>query len=119
MQTYMVGEDNTMVADIVDSAGDPIESGTVYGYLKALSGDNAGKWWDGAAWSAVKVSAGNMSYDDDCQWELSIASDAWPTSGVRYRFSARESGQLNIPYSEDVVDITTPTEVSFEATVED
>lgn len=121
MQSFVAAQANTMYADIVSaSTGLAIMSGTVYGRLKALTGINAGKWWNAASstWSATTASAGSMSRDDDDKWELVVAAAAW-ISGVRYKFYAVESTNANIVVEEDVVEIHSAAEFAFEATVED
>jgi len=120
MQSFTPGQPNTLTADMIAKAApnDPITSGTVIAYLKAMDGDNAGKWWDAdnEEWSATKASAGSMEHDTDGHWEVVIAADAW-IAGVRYRFDAKESGNLHVTYSEEVVEIHTKKEVAFEATI--
>jgi len=114
MQIFTAGQSNTMTADVLARAsGDPIVAGTVNGYLKALTGANAGKWWKASdsSWSATIVSAGVMAHDDDGHWTVSVVSGAW-TATVRYRFTAKESTNLHIPVSEDVVDIPTSAAIA-------
>ncbi len=119
MQSFTAGTSNTLMVDVVNTSGDPITSGTVNAYLRALSGDNAKKWWNAAtaSWSAVVVSAGEMSHIDDGHWEVDIVAAAW-VAGTRYRLYWKESDNLHIPASEDVLEVAAPN-VSFEATVTD
>ena len=120
MQSLIAGQINTLMSDVVAKAsGNPIITGTVVGYLRAMDGVNAKKWWDSAtsSWSATVASCGNMTHVDDGHWELDIAAGAW-IAGVRYRFYWKESGDLHLAVSEDVVEVHAPTTVSFEATIE-
>ncbi len=100
MQTFNAGQANTVKMDVVAKAsGDPITSGTVNFYLKAITGDNAGKYFraSDSSWQATESSAGVASYDCGSTWSLSIVAAAW-ISGVDYQLYAKESGNLNIIY---------------------
>lgn len=119
MQSFTAGQSNKLTADLVNrSTGAPITSGTVNGYVKAMSGSDSGKWWSGTSFTAVEAAAGAMTPDADGHWEMTIAAGAW-TTGVRYKFYPKESGDLHVTYSEEVVEITTPTTLTVEATVTD
>lgn len=119
MQSFTAGQANMMHADMLARAsGDAILVGTVTACLKALTGDHAGQYFRASdnSWQAVKSSAGAMAYAEEASWEVSIAAAAWIT-GVRYKFSAAESGNLHIPYSDDVVEAHTPLTLQEESTV--
>ena len=123
MQSFVAGQANIVSRDLVAKAtGNPITTGTVNFYLRAISGANSGKWVRGSdsSWQSSEVIAGTVTqvtgYVGDATWEISLAAAAW-VSGVRYELYAKESGDLHIPYSDEVVEVHTPSEVSFEATV--
>jgi hypothetical protein len=87
--------------------GSPIVAGTVNFYLYCLTGTNAGKWWRGAdtSWQAAEALAlagtlipGSASG----HWTASVASGAWD-EGVAYVAYLKESGDLHIPVSENVL----------------
>lgn len=107
MQFATIGQANIIEFDVVSTLGVAIESGTVYGYLRAKTGTNAGKFWDGSAWQASKIKAGDMSHSVDQIWNLSIVSEAWEDD-VQYAFYGVESGALNILYTETVVAFLKP-----------
>jgi hypothetical protein len=105
MQTVIPGQTNTVSHDLIKKADcEPITTGTVTFTLIANSGANAGKWWNSttALWSATEVSAGAGVHKAAGTWQCSIVSVAW-SYGVSYLLSARESGDLQINYSELVV----------------
>jgi hypothetical protein len=107
MQSFVPGAANTVHADMVARAdGTPIIAGTVNVYLIALTGDNAGKWFKTSddSWSAVEASAGTATHKADAHWTGSIDAAAW-IQGVRYLLYAKESGDLHVPYSEEVIDV--------------
>ena len=100
MNTFNAGQNNTVKMDVVAKAsGDPITTGTVNFYLKAVTGDNAGKYFraSDSSWQAAESSAGLATYDCGSAWSLAIAAAAW-ISGVDYQLYAKESGNLNIVY---------------------
>ena len=104
MQTFTPGQANTVHRDVVNkSTGAPITTGTVTVYLIALSGANAGKWFQTSddSWSATEAAAGTATHKANGHWTASIDAAAW-TAGVRYELYAKESGSLDIPYSEEV-----------------
>jgi uncharacterized phiE125 gp8 family phage protein len=86
------------------TSGSPITAGTVNFYLKALTGDNAAKWYKGAdgTWDAAEQIAGAATHSSDGHWGLSLASAVW-TSNVHYALYAKESGDLHIPVEQDVL----------------
>jgi len=119
MQSFTAGQANTVVADLLGrSDGSPIVSGTVTAYLIARSGSHAGKWFRASdvTWQSAESSAGAMAHESDGHWTLSIAAGAW-IAGVRYTLYPRESGDLHIPYSDEVVEISTPVEFTVESEV--
>lgn len=123
MQSFIAGQTNTMYADMVSRVdGKPIATGTVTGYLKALLGANANRYYqvsDGS-WQIDASSAGAMTNDRKARWTLSIPAGAW-IAGVRYVFSAEESGDLHIAYSDEVTERVTEqeTNITVETTVID
>lgn len=105
MQVVIPGQANTLKADLDNrSTGAPITAGTVTFYLRALSGANAGKWFraSDATWQVALSSAGAGVHVDDGLWTCTIAAAAW-SYGVLYVVKAKESGDLHVPYSEQVV----------------
>jgi len=105
MQNAKPGQANTVAYDLVNkSTGSPITAGTVTAYLLAMTGDNAGKWWDaaGGAFADAEASAGAMANVARSLWTVSIAAGAW-TAGVAYQLYAHESGSLNCVYTEQIV----------------
>lgn len=104
MQMVIPGQSNTVTHDLVSKiTGSEVASGVVTFYLRALNGVNTGKWWrasDGT-WQSVKSSAGAGTYASDAQWQCAIVAAAW-NYGVIYSLCARESGSLDIPYSEQI-----------------
>lgn len=108
MLTYTAGTANTVSLDVVaKSDGSPISAGTVNFYLIAVDGDNAGKWFKAAdsSWSATEASAGAATYKGGALWQLSIAAAAW-INGVTYELYAKESGDLNVVYTERVIPVS-------------
>ncbi|HUW99883.1 MAG TPA: hypothetical protein VMY35_02810 [Phycisphaerae bacterium] len=107
MKLAIPGQANVLSLPVVKRAsGDPITTGTITFYLKALDGANAGKWWKGEDWTwdaeAQSAGAGGGGDAADGHWSVSIASAAW-TAGVRYLLYAKESGALHIPVGDDVL----------------
>lgn len=85
------GQSNPIALMLVDKSGDPIIAGTINFYLRGLSGGNLGKWWDGAAWSAVEVAIGVGAHNGGGNWSIVIASAAW-ISGTTYAAYASTVG---------------------------
>ena len=77
--------------------GAPITSGTVNYYLKALTGDDAGKWWKDAdeTWDAAET-ANAMTHQADGNWTIQLTSSPF-AAGVVYLEYAKESGDLHVP----------------------
>jgi len=105
MQIVYTGQANVLSLPVVAKAtGSAITSGTVNFYLKAQTGENAGKWYRGsdATWQSSESSAGAATHSSDGHWELSLASAVW-TSNVSYTAYAKESGDLHIPVEQDIL----------------
>jgi hypothetical protein len=120
MQSFTASQANVLVADVLNrSDGSPITSGIVNGYLVARSGTNSGKWFraSDSTWTASESTVGTMTHESDGHWILSVESAAWIT-GTRYSFYAKDSDNLHIPYTEEIVEISTPTLLQVEATID-
>ena len=107
MQSFVAASANTLHIDMVAKAdGEPITAGTVNVYVVALTGSNAGKWFKTSddSWAATESSSGAATHKADGHWTCSVDAACW-TAGVRYFMYAKESGDLHIPYSEEVIDI--------------
>ena len=105
MQIVYTGQTNVIALPIVAKTnGDPITAGTVNFYLKALTGDNAGKWYRGSdqTWQASESIAGSATHGGDGHWELSLGYAVW-TKDVHYLAYAKESGDLHIPVEKDIL----------------
>jgi len=105
MQQAIPGQANTVRYDVVNkTTAETIVLGVVTAYLRCVDGDNAGKWWDATAegWSETEASAGVMEYEGGSCWSVAIAAAAW-LPGVSYDLYARESGNLNLLYTEYIV----------------
>ena len=104
MQVYNAGAANTVSLDVISTAAaTPITVGTVNFYLIALDGANAGKWFRAAdaTWQAAEASAGSATFKGGASWRLEIAAAAW-INGVTYHLYAKETGGLNVIYTEKV-----------------
>jgi len=111
MQQAIPGQANTVRYDVVNkTTAEAITSGTVTAYLRCIDGDNAGKWWDATAegWSETEASAGDMTYRGGSSWSVEIAAGAW-LPGVSYDLYGKESGGLNLLYTEYVFTWSAPT----------
>lgn len=119
MQTYTANAANVIGADLVDyQTALPIESGTITHYLRALTGDEAGKYWraSDATWQAVKSSAGAGSHDGEGHWEVTVVAAAW-TAGVRYQTWAEADSGRQITVRQDVVQLGSPTNLVIRSEV--
>jgi len=118
MESFIADQANLLHADIVDRSGVAIVSGTVIGYLKMLSGTYAGKWFraSDSSWQATESSAGAMAFADNASWEVTVAAAAW-LSGSRYKFYAKESDDLNVPYSVEVLEVRAAADVALSAVI--
>ena len=105
------GAANKITADIVARADNtPITSGTITFFILALSGTYADMWWNGSGWSSSEAAdSGTPSHVGDGHWTLSVAAGCW-YAGVRYSFYWKESGDLHIPVSVDIICKTTTVE---------
>jgi hypothetical protein len=118
MKVY-AGQTNVLTADVVARAdGTPIVSGTVTGYLQAKTGTNAAKWYKASdgSWAATEQSAGALTHVSDGHWALSLGTAVW-TGGVLYSFYFKESTDLHIPVSLDV--LCESTEAAFTLELQD
>ena len=105
MQVFNAGAANTVSLDVIAKAtAVPITAGTVNFYLIALNGANAGKWFKAAdaTWQAAESSAGSATFKGGASWRLEIAASAWK-HGVTYNLYAKETGDLNVIYTEKVI----------------
>jgi len=119
MQSFTAGIANTVFADMVARAsGAPIVAGTINFYLIAKSGANADKWFQTSddTWSATEAVAAAGTHKADGHWTASIDQAAW-TAGVRYQLYAKESGNLHIPYSEEVMEQNIEANITVQTTV--
>ncbi|MDM4015854.1 hypothetical protein [Roseiconus lacunae] len=96
-QTIQTGATERFFTVVARSSGDPITSGTVNYYLRAKSGDNAGKWWRDSdqSWQAGSI-ANPMAHNDDGHWEIDLTESPF-SDGVRYLEYVKESGDLHVP----------------------
>jgi len=105
MQIVYTEQANLITLPLVAKlTGDPITAGTVNFYLKAINGDNAGKWYRGSdqTWQALESIAGAGTHTADGHWGISLPTAVW-TKDVQYFAYAKESGDLHIPVSKDVM----------------
>jgi len=109
MQFFIPEQANTLTSSLVNkNNGNAITTGTVNFYLIDVNGStNAGKWYNGTTgtWSDTEVSAGLGTHKGGGSWFLELAATVW-TSGVQYKFYAKESADLNVPVPEDGFCIT-------------
>jgi hypothetical protein len=120
MQSFRAGQDNIVTVDMKALANmQPITAGTVYLTLQAKSGTNAGKWFKASdsTWSATEQIAGTATHQARGRWAGTIISAAW-SNGVRYDLGGYESGGLNIDYSDEVVEVSSPVNLTIEPQVE-
>lgn len=122
MQSFTAGIANRVTVDMkAKSNAEPITAGTVSITLQAKSGANEGKWFraSDSSWQISEaVAVAEAEHQSRGRWAGVIPAAAWIT-GVRYDVSGYESGNLHLDYSDEVVEIVTPKEVSFEATLTD
>jgi hypothetical protein len=106
-------------AGIVKKAdGAPITAGTVNYYLKALTGDNAGKWWKNSdqTW-AVAETANAMTHQADGNWSIQLAATPF-ADGIVYLEYAKESGDLHVPAEGRMLRGTLDTRTIVDAALE-
>lgn len=89
---------------VAKASGNDITSGTINFYLKALSGDNSGKWWkdSNSSWNATEQVAKVATHDSKAQWYVSLKAAAW-IQDVRYLLYGYESGGLHIGLNDSIV----------------
>lgn len=105
MQTAFLDQLNILALPIVAKAsGNAITSGAVNFYLVDKDGSQADKWYRGSdtSWQVAEAIAGAATHRVDGHWYLSFPSAVWRRS-VRYRFYAKEGGNLHIPVGEDII----------------
>jgi hypothetical protein len=97
------GETERFFTVVARASGAPITAGTVNYYLKAKSGDNAGKWWKNAdeTWDAAET-ANAMTHEADGHWEIDLASTPF-ADGTRYLEYVKESGDLHVPQARHLI----------------
>jgi len=85
------------------SDGNPITAGTVNYYLKAKSGDNAGKWWQDSdqTWQDTEV-ANTMTHEADGHWEIELTSSPF-IDEERYLEYVKEASNRHVPDSRHLV----------------
>jgi hypothetical protein len=101
----ITGQANVLTLSLVNSSlGNPIISGTVNFYLYDKEGENAGKWYRGSdgTWQSSESIAGQATHRADGHWYMSFPSEVWERR-IRYRFYAKESGDLHVPTGLDVL----------------
>ena len=83
--------------------GTPITTGTVNFYMLALSGANAGKWWNVGTnlWSATEVVAAVGTHKARGHWTATPDLTVW-ADAVAYRVYTEESGGLSVAFGYDV-----------------
>lgn len=121
MQSFVAAQANTVYVDMLQKTdGEPITTGTVNFYLIALTGANAGKWFRTSddSWQVTEVIAGVGTHQAVGHWSCSIDTAAW-IAGVRYELYGRETGDLQIDYSEEVSErsLTETSNITVETTV--
>lgn len=77
--------------------GSAITTGTVTYYLKALTGDNVGKWWknDDQTW-AVAETGTEMTHQADGRWTVQLTESPFEV-GIVYEEYVKESNDLHVP----------------------
>ena len=76
--------------------GDPINTGGFY-YLQALSGPNAGKWWNDSITSWVDTAVAHpMTYGRDGNWIIKLTTPGPFEEGVVYFENAESISNLHI-----------------------
>ena len=98
------------------ATGDPVDSGTVNYYLKALSGAQVGKWWDNTSTTWEVSATGNaMTHQGDGHWSIDLESAALVNGDTLLEYGI-ESGDLHIPVGQ-VLNVVDPDAVSTEETI--
>ena len=75
IHSVLVGEVWRKASLVAKASGSAIAAGTVNYYLKALTGDNAGKWWKNAdqTWDVAET-ANAMTHQADGCWTITLAA---------------------------------------------
>ena len=118
MQRFTAAVANTITVDMIAKLdGSAIIVGVVTVYLVADTGTNAGKWFraSDSSWQAAEASAGTATYKGGCAWQISITASAW-TAGVSYSVYGKESGNLNILYTDNLIEHGVETTIEIEET---
>lgn len=121
MQSFTPDIANEMTYDITDrSNGNPLTVGDVNCYLRAKTGDNAGKYFQASdgTWRDDPSIAGVAVHGDDGHWYATIIASAW-ISGVKYTTYAKETTDKHVSVSEEVSEAVIVLTPSFEATMGD
>ncbi len=108
MQNFTAAAANTMMLTVIARANhSPIVAGTITFHLIAITGSNAGKWFKTSddTWSATEQTAATATHKADGHWSASIDAAAW-VAGTRYRLYAKESGNLHVPVSDEVLELS-------------
>lgn len=121
MQAFYPSQDNVVLARVIAKSDGvtPITTGTVNWYLVALTGTNAGKWWDSAneEWSATEATAASTEAADGfiggAVWQATIDEAAW-LANTKYSLYIKESGDLHVPWDDQCV----PMGAAYDGTVE-
>lgn len=97
LHTINVGETIRSFGLIARADGSPITAGTGNYFLKALTGDDAGKWWrDSDQTWQVAETENEMEPVADGAWLIVLTSSPF-VHGTTYIEYAKESGDLHIP----------------------
>lgn len=114
---FYPSQDLVAAAPLITAADDTAftVAGTVTFHLYALTGDNAGKWWDAdnEEWSASEVSAGSGTHVAQGIWTTTIDELAFEHY-TRYALYAKEASSLIKPWSVELV----PMATAYDGTVE-
>jgi hypothetical protein len=86
--------------------GAPIDTGTVNYFLKALTGPNAGKWWNEGSDSWVASAQANaMTHEGAGHWSLTIDADAFSAGETLLEY-ASESSDVHVPVGRGLYVVT-------------
>lgn len=94
IHSVLVGETWRKASLVAKASGSAITSGTVNYYLKCLTGDNAGKWWDGNSWETGEQTNAMTHQADGC-WSVTLAATPF-VDGILYLEYAKESTDLHV-----------------------
>lgn len=90
----LVGEVWCKAGMVNRTTGLAITTGTVNYYLKAKTGTNAGKWFDGSVWQVAET-PNTMEHDGDGNWTLEFDTSPFEVTDVYLEY-AKESGNLHV-----------------------